>query len=513
MSSTANRVVKNTGFLYAQMGITMFISLYTTRVILNALGAIDFGIFNIIGGAISMLGFLNVAMASATQRFMSYSEGSGDTKIKKKIFNTSLILHLIIATIASVLLIIGGYFFFNGILNIPTDRISAAQVVYGSLIASTFFTIITVPYDAVINAHENMKYYAIISIIGSLLKLLIAIIIIYTLQDKLIVYALLTTGVSVFMLIIMQTYCHHKYTECAFTPRKYFSPSLMKSMTAFAGWNLIGVTSSMISQYGLGIVLNNFWGALLNTAQGIANQISGQLMVFSNTMLKALNPVIAKSEGSGNRALMLKASMTGSKFAYIILAVFAIPFIIETPYILKIWLKSTPEWTIVFCRLQLLRSLIEQLTITLGSSIAAQGEIKGYSLVRSILGLLPIILSALLFHFHYPPYYMYVAWILCNGIIGGLFSIYFFHKKCNVNYATYTREVLLPCLLFTVIIVGSGILPSYFLTEGIVRLGITLTTTILFSLVTLWCLVLNNEEKKTTQELISIIKNRITHNN
>ena len=359
MSSTANRVVKNTGFLYAQMGITMFISLYTTRVILNALGAIDFGIFNIIGGAISMLGFLNAAMASATQRFMSYSEGSGDTKIKKKIFNTSLILHLIIATIASVLLIIGGYFFFNGILNIPTDRISAAQVVYGSLIASTFFTIITVPYDAVINAHENMKYYAIISIIGSLLKLLIAIIIIYTLQDKLIVYALLTTGVSVFMLIIMQTYCHHKYTECAFTPRKYFSPSLMKSMTAFAGWNLIGVTSSMISQYGLGIVLNNFWGALLNTAQGIANQISGQLMVFSNTMLKALNPVIAKSEGSGNRALMLKASMTGSKFAYIILAVFAIPFIIETPYILKIWLKSTPEWTIVFCRLQLLRSLIE----------------------------------------------------------------------------------------------------------------------------------------------------------
>ena len=248
MSSTANRVVKNTGFLYAQMGITMFISLYTTRVILNALGAIDFGIFNIIGGAISMLGFLNAAMASATQRFMSYSEGSGDTKIKKKIFNTSLILHLIIATIASVLLIIGGYFFFNGILNIPTDRISAAQVVYGSLIASTFFTIITVPYDAVINAHENMKYYAIISIIGSLLKLLIAIIIIYTLQDKLIVYALLTTGVSVFMLIIMQTYCHHKYTECAFTPRKYFSPSLMKSMTAFAGWNLIGVTSSMISQ-------------------------------------------------------------------------------------------------------------------------------------------------------------------------------------------------------------------------------------------------------------------------
>ena len=160
--STANRVIKNTGYLYAKMGVTMFISLYTTRLILNSLGATDFGIFNIVGGAIAMLGFLNAAMASATQRFMSYTEGEGNKEKQKSIFNVSVVLHLLISLLVGVVLLIAGYFFFNGILNIPSDRIFAAQVVYGSLIVSTMFTVMTVPYDAVLNAHENMLYYSIV---------------------------------------------------------------------------------------------------------------------------------------------------------------------------------------------------------------------------------------------------------------------------------------------------------------------------------------------------------------
>ena len=185
MSSTANRVIKNTGYLYAKMGITMFISLYTTRLILNSLGASDFGIFNIVGGAIAMLGFLNAAMASATQRFMSYSEGEGDKEKQKSIFNVSLILHLGISLVVGIALFIAGYFFFNGILNIPADRIFAAKVVYGSLIVSTMFTVMTVPYDAAMNAHENMRYYAIVGIFESFLKLAVAFACVYTSFDKL----------------------------------------------------------------------------------------------------------------------------------------------------------------------------------------------------------------------------------------------------------------------------------------------------------------------------------------
>lgn len=275
MSSTANRVVKNTGFLYAKMGITMFISLYTTRLILNSLGASDFGIFNIVGGAIAMLGFLNAAMASATQRFMSFSEGEGDKEKQKSIFNVSVILHLGISLIVGIALLIAGCFFFNGILNIPQDRIFASQVVYGSLIVSTMFTVMTVPYDAVMNAHENMKYYAIVGVFESLLKLAVAFICVYTRYDKLIIYGILMACIPLITLTIMRIYCHRRYEECIIAPRVYWQKRLMKEMTSFAGWNLFQTATAMITNYGLGIILNVYYGTMLNAAQGIANQLWG----------------------------------------------------------------------------------------------------------------------------------------------------------------------------------------------------------------------------------------------
>lgn len=287
MSSTANRIIKNTGFLYAKMGITMFISLYTTRLILNSLGASDFGIFNIVGGSIAMLGFLNAAMASATQRFMSYSEGEGNKEKQKSIFNVSFILHLVISFIIAILLIIAGYFFFNGILNIPEGRIFAAQVIYASLIVSTMFTVMNVPYDAVMNAHENMKYYAIVGIFESLLKLIVAFICVYSTSDKLIVYGSLMACIPLITLTIMRIYCHRHYEECRIDPKKYWNKAIMKDMTSFAGWIFLSTSSSMIGQYGLGVIINHFFGALLNAAQGITNQINGQILTLSNNFIKA----------------------------------------------------------------------------------------------------------------------------------------------------------------------------------------------------------------------------------
>ncbi|GHT56298.1 hypothetical protein AGMMS49982_23090 [Bacteroidia bacterium] len=322
------------------MGITMFISLYTTRLILNSLGASDFGIFNIVGGAIAMLGFLNAAMAGATQRFMSYAEGAGEKDRQKSIFNVSVILHFLIALILGVVLLIAGYFFFNGILNIPADRMHAARMVYYFMIISTMLTVMTVPYDAVLNAHENMLYYSIVGIIESVLKLAVALVVVYTLADKLIIYGLLMACISLTVMIIMRVYCKKKYVECEFRPKTYYDKTLMKEMTGFAGWNFLSSFSGVVGQYGLGIVLNYFWGTLLNAAQGVANQLCGQLQSFSTTMLKALNPVIAKSEGEGNHSLMLRSSMAGCKFSFFLVAFLVIPFLIDTPYIMKVWLKN-----------------------------------------------------------------------------------------------------------------------------------------------------------------------------
>lgn len=503
--STANRVIKNTGYLYAKMGITMFVSLYTTRLILNSLGASDFGIFNIVGGAIAMLGFLNAAMAGATQRFMSYAEGEGIKSKQKSIFNVSFVLHILISLLVGIALLIAGYFFFNGILNIPPDRIFAAQVVYGSLIVSTMFTVMTVPYDAVMNAHENMLYYAIVGIIESLLKLAVAFACVYTTSDKLIVYGVLMACIPLITLTIMRVYCHKHYEECVIAPKRYFNKGLMKEMTSYAGWSFLDASTGIISQYGLGLVLNHFFGTILNAAQGIANQVAGQLMTFSQNLMKAVNPVIMKNEGAGNREAMLKISTLGCKYSYLLLSFFAIPFILEAPYILKLWLKNPPEWSILFCQMQLVRSLTEQLTLNLWASISATGKIKDFYKRKGVLNILPIFLTALLFYFRFPPYWLYITWIFCWGILTGILILHYSHKICGLKYHFFIQQTLTPCLINTGITLVVGFIPLLFMQSSINRLFVTLiicSIAFIFS----FLILLTKEEKDVLQFLIKKIK-------
>lgn len=501
--STANRVIKNTGFLYAKMGITMFISLYTTRLILSSLGASDFGIFNIVGGAISMLGFLNAAMASATQRFMSYSEGEGNKEKQKAIFNVSFILHLIISIIVGLALLIAGYFFFNGILNIPDNRTLAAKVVYGSLIISTMFTVMTVPYDAAMNAHENMKYYAIIGVIESFLKLTVAFACVYTTHDKLIVYGILMACIPLITLTIMRIYCHKYYKECVISPHKYWQKRLMKDMTSFAGWNLFSSMSGIITQYGLGIIINHYFGVLLNAAQGIANQVSGILMTFSQNALKALNPIIVKSEGAQNNERLIYVTLLGCRISFTIFGLFTIPFIFYMPTILKIWLTNVPEWAVIFCQLQLLRILLEQLTISLGSAISAHGIIRNYSIFRSSLNILPIIILPILFYYRFQPYWLYIIWILCWSILGGVIAISYCKKMINLSLKRYLKEVFAPCLItftFTILFLGAIKFIQHYITkynESIVtNITEVLIIVLVYSIIA-WILILKKDEQKT----------------
>jgi O-antigen/teichoic acid export membrane protein len=510
--STSKRVIKNTGILYAKMGITMFISLYTTRLILNSLGAIDFGIFNIVGGAIAMLGFLNVAMASATQRFMSYTEGEGNKEKQKNIFNISIILHFGIALLLGVILLVASYFFFNGILNIPAERMYAARMIYYFMIVSAMFTVMTVPYDAVLNAHENMLYYAIVGIVESALKLTVAFVVVYTMADKLIVYGALMAGISLAVMIIMRMYCHRKYEECVFNPKRYYDKALMKEMTGFAGWNFLTAFSSIVGQYGLGIVLNHFFGAILNAAQGIANQFSGQLQFFSKTMLKALNPVITKSEGQGNRQLMLRSSMIGCKFSFLGVAFFAIPCLIDTEYIMKLWLKNVPEWGIVFFRFQMIRALIEQLTIALETSIYAVGDIVNMSKIITIIAIIPLILTFVAFSLGCPPYWMYIIWIFCWSIVVGGIKTYYAVTKCNLSMKNFTHAVIIPCVILFCIVFLTAIIPYIFLPEGMLRLLSIVVISSMFYIFFSWHIALDCHEKQLILNIVSHFKNRINKN-
>lgn len=481
----------------------MFISLYTTRLILNSLGASDFGIFNIVGGAIAMLGFLNGAMASATQRFMSYSEGEGDKEKQKSIFNVSIILHFAISLLVGIVLLLAGYFFFNGILNIPDGRIDAAKVVYVSLIVSTMFTVMTVPYDAAMNAHENMKYYAAVGILESLLKLAVAFACVFTAKDKLIVYGLLMACIPLITLTIMRIYCHRHYEECTFNVKRYWDKSLMREMTGFAGWNFLVSAAGVLSQYGLGIIVNSFFGVLLNAAQGIANQISGVLMTFSQNALKAINPIIVKSEGAGEKTKFVYVSLLGCRISFFIFGFFSIPFILKMDVILQLWLKEVPQWAVLFCQLQLLRILIELLTLSLGSAINAYGNIKFYTIIKSLIYFMPLVLVPVLFYFGFQPYWLYIIWILCWSVFGGLISIFFCRNLIGITFRFYFKQVFIPCFCVSVLSFAVYWL-VYFMIKGdniFFQIAPVFIEIISYSLLG-WFFILQRSERVTMKNLI-----------
>jgi Na+-driven multidrug efflux pump len=465
----AKRVAKNTGILYIRMAITVFISLYSTRLILAALGVADFGLFNLVGGVISMLGFLNSSMAAATQRFMSFAQGAGDLEKVKRIFNMSSLLHWGIAILVLLLLEGAGYFFFHGILNIAPDRLEVAKLIYQFMVISTIFTVVSVPYEAVITSHENMLVYAVMGVIEAVLKLGITLYITYSAMDHLVMYGILMAVLSIVLLIIKRIYCHRVYEECHLHVKQYYDKPLLKEMGGFAGWSLLGSATSMGAFYGQTIVLNMFFGTLVNAAQAIAGQISGQLGVFAITLTKVLNPLIDKSEGAKDRKMLFLTVFKGTKISFYLLAFLYIPFLIEMPFILKIWLKNVPEYTIIFCRVLLLRNLIEQLYIPMINAISAQGNIKLFQIMNSVLNLTPIVMASIFFYLGYSPYYLYYSFLIFS-LLQFLLVLYFSNKNLNFPITDFYNQVIKKTFLPFFYSLFSTLIPSFFIKIDLLRL-------------------------------------------
>lgn len=455
----ANRVIINTGILYTRMLITMGISLFATRVTLNALGATDYGIFNLIAGVITMLSFLNTAMATSTQRYLSFHQGKGDIAMQKKVFEHSLLLHILLAVLIVTSLETAGAFLLDDFLNVPAGRLDAAKTVYHYMSATVFFTIISVPFLGSLTAHENMVWVAIVSIVETLLKLAIALLLLVIHQDKLVVYGLLSASISILTFSLYLFYCLRSYPECKALRLRTIDKSLLRELASFAGWNTFGSLCSVGRAQGIAVLLNIFFGTVINAAYGIASQVSAQLIFFSATMLRATNPQIMKSEGANDRPRMLRLAMTASKFGFFLLAIFAIPIMFEMPAILKLWLKNVPQNTVIFCQLILLGSLANQLTIGLQSALQATGKIKWYQIVVGTTLLLNLPIAYVLLKSGFPPYavlisYAFIELIACSLRItfsqrlAGLSPLDYFKRVFAREVIPVTVSVL-SCLLIT----------------------------------------------------------------
>ena len=505
---SAERVVTNTGYLYVRMLISVVLSLYATRLILGALGEVDYGVFALVGGVIGMLSFLNSAMAVSTQRYLSFFLGAGEKNKLEAIFRVSIILHLIIGLFVVILLEIGGFFLFNGFLNIPPDRVHAAKMVYHFMVISTFFTINAVPYDAAINSHENMFFIALTGILESLLKLGIAFWLLYTGTDKLILYGLLYAVLTITIRVIKSVFCSLRYEECHINFPLRLDMDLLKEMSSFAGWNLFGSACSVVKGQGVPIILNLFFGVVVNAAYGIANQINWQLVSFSANLIKALNPQIAKSEGGGDRQRMLRLAMLASKSSFFLISFFAVSLIMEMPYVLKIWLKDVPDYTIVFSRLVLVVSLFEQMTVGLMRAVQSVGKIKAYQIVIGTILIMNLPFAYLLLKIGLPPAAVLIGSVFLE-IIAGATRIVFAKYLTGLKPGDYLLHVVFRPFI---VIFISGVLTysvQLFMPEGFLRLLLSIVISVFSMLLLIPAIALSEYEREKISEVFISYRKRL----
>ena len=393
-SENTRRIAKNTVMLYIRMLLIMAVTLYTSRVVLNVLGVEDFGIYNVVGGIVVMFSFLNGAMATSTQRFLSFSLGKNDQEQVARVFSMSMTTHISIALIVLLLAETFGLWIFYRYLNIPPERMGAAQWVYQLSVLTFCISIIRVPYNAGIIAYERMSFYAYISIVEVCLKLGMVILLQYLGSDKLILYALLmalTTGIVTF---IYKLYCCKTFSVCRY--HYFWDKHLYKELISFSGWSLFGSAANVGVQQGINILLNVFFGVVTNAALGIANQVSSAVSQLVGNFQTAFNPALVKSYASGDYSYFVRLIFQTSRFSYFLLFIIALPLYLCMPFVLKVWLDIVPEYTVVFCRWMLVFVLIDAVSAPLWISVQAIGKIRSYQLLMSALIFLNIPLSWLL---------------------------------------------------------------------------------------------------------------------
>jgi O-antigen/teichoic acid export membrane protein len=505
--STSKRVLLNSGYLYAKMFITLFISLYTTRIILNVLGSSDFGLYNLVAGVVVMLAFINNTLTASSQRFMSHAQGQNKFDKQISIFNISLIIHIISGIIISVILIISGLFIFDGFLNIDSTKIYSAKVVFYNVIIITLINVVSVPFDAAINAHEDMLYFSILGFVETILKLIAALLLSVIVFDKLITYSIALLIIAVVLSVVKIFYVIKKYPESKIHPIKYFDNNIFKEMMSFSGWGFLTSTVSILTNYGQNIMINIFFGTKVNAAQGISGQAIGQVGAITNVMLKALNPVIFKSEGANNKDLFMQSIKSGSKLAFLSFSIIGIPVIFEMDFIFKLWLKEIPVYTIEFCTISMIGFILGQLTITVESAISATGKIKNFTIIKSITDVVPFLFTFLFFKLNYPPVTMYIVSLIFE-IVRQSIVLYFGNKLCNIDIKEYMLDNILKPIVLSLMAILSIVLIQSLFSPSIFRVLLSSGISALLTLLLYYFIGFTNRERIIIDSLLLMIKNK-----
>lgn len=508
VSSSNKRIAKNTIMLYFRMILVMVVSLYTSRVILNQLGVVDFGIYNIVGGVVMMFSFLNSSMTSATQRFLNFEMGKGDKSKIKQVFSTSLNIHIILGIVIILLAETIGLWFFNNKLVLPIERKPTAFWVYQFSILTFFVNIIQVPYNAAIVAHERMSVYAYISIIEVLLKLFVVFLISFFNNDKLLVYVILIFIIQFLIRLIYQIYCRIQFDECKF--RLCWNSQLFMQMFSFAGWNILGSIAWLLRSQGLNILLNLFFGPIINAAQGIASQVNSAISNFVSNFQAALNPQITKNYALNKIEEMETLAYRGVKYSMLLILFLALPIILNIDFILKIWLGSVPEYTNMFVILMVVELyLASMFGNPFMTSLAATGNIRNYQIIVSVILLFILPSSYLCLLINGNPYSVFIVSIIIT-VVAGIVRFTFCVRQIGFSLKRYVKYVVIPIILVTFLSIPLPYGITQYLDMGWFRLIATILISSIMVFILSWIVLFTKRERYI---LINLIKSKIRGKN
>ncbi len=491
--------------MYLRMAVAMIVGLYTSRVVLRVLGVDDYGLYNVIGGIIAMFATLNSAMANTSSRFITVSLAKGDAIKTQGIFNMVSLIHLVIALIVLILGETVGLWYLHNKLVIPEGRLFAADCLYQLSVASSVMSIITVPFNATIVAHEKMSAFALIQILDIFLKLIIVLILEFAPFDRLIFYATLLACISVLNLLIYIIYCKRNFAE---TKMKYFwDKGVFKEMTGFIGWSLVGNFSFLFYSQGLNLILNAFCGTAVNAARGIAVQVENVVKQFANNVQVAINPQIIKSYAVNDLQRMYSLIFASSRYCFYLLFLISLPILIETDFLLGIWLDSYPEHTVNFIRIILLTSIMDAFVNPMYTANLASGKLKLYHLTLSIHMYAFMFITYLSIKYTNIPESVFLS-LFVAVLIGVFIRIIILHKQVGLKPSLYMKSVLQPVIIVVGVSVILPILTHLNVDFGWLRFLVTSTISVISVLLTVFFLGISQNER---QYVIQFAKNKVAN--
>ena len=501
------RIAKNTILLYIRTAFTMLVSLFTSRIILNVLGVDNYGIYNVVGGTISMFSIISGSLSGAISRFITFGLGEGNIEKLKRIFSTSVNIQIGLSILILIFAEIGGLWFLNTKLNIPPARMYAAHWVLQFSIFTFILGLISTPYNACIIAHEHMKVFAYIGILEVVLKLLFVLALYFSPFDKLIVYSASLFLIALLLRIIYGIYCNRHFEECVY--HFEVDRELLKKMTGYACWGFLGNTAYMFNTQGVNIIINLFFGVALNAARGVVTQVEGAIMQFVNNFMTAITPQITKSYAAGDKSYMFTLICRGSKFSFFLLLFFLIPVEFEAQTILKLWLGIVPEYTAIFFKLSIIGTAIVLIGNTCLTSIMSTGNIRNYQIVVTIVGCLVFPLTWVAYKIGWPAYITYIIYIVIYGILNWI-RLLFMRKLLDFKISMFIRKSIYPILVVTIMaliipsLIYVGMEPSIF--RFVIITGVSFVTTAI-------SIFIGGLEKSERNVILSKVKNIITFGN